>query len=241
MTITPDTFVADVATGSPASVKVFQRYGIDFCCGGRRPLRTASETAGVPLDRLIGDLEAAASVGAGPAVDWTVASLTELVQHISKTYHAPQAAELLRLEDLLARVERAHSERWPDLVLSLGRVVRSLANELLLHTDEEEDRLFPAIVALESGSPVAMHGRSLDRFLEQLEDEHVSVGRLLERLDSLTGGFVPPAGACPTFHALYHGLEELSATLKQHVHLENYILFPRAAALGRARADAEEA
>ena len=241
MTITPDTFVADVATGSPSSVKVFQRYGIDFCCGGRRPLRTASETAGIPLDRLIGDLEEAASVGSKPAVDWTIASLTDLVRHISETYHAPQAEELLRLEDLLTRVERAYSERWPDLVLSLGRVVRTLTTELLLHTDEEEERLFPAIVALENRGRAALHGRSLDRFLEQLEDEHVSVGRLLERLHSLTGGFAPPAGACPTFRALYHGLEDLTTTLKQHVHLENYVLFPRAAALGRARADAEEA
>lgn len=241
MTITPETFVADVATGHPSSVRVFQRYGIDFCCGGRQPLRTASETAGVPLDRLIGDLEEATSVLDADRVDWAVAPLTELARHISETYHAPQAKELMRLEDMMARVERAHSDKWPDLVLSLGRVVRSLTHELLVHTDEEEERLFPAIVALEEGGHVALHGRALDRFIEQLEDEHVSVGRLLDRLRSLTGAFVPPEGACPTFRGLYHGLEELSATLKQHVHLENYVLFPRAAALGRARADAGEA
>jgi regulator of cell morphogenesis and NO signaling len=116
----------------------------------------------------------------------------------------------------------------------------ALAQELLFHTADEEQRLFPAIVALERGEAVPLHGRALDRFLEKLEDDHFSVGRMLQQLHSLTGGFDPPEDACNTFRALYHGLHELSDTLKQHVHLENHVLFPRAAALGRARADAVE-
>lgn len=239
MTITPDTFVADVATQNPASIRVFQRYGIDFCCGGRRPLREASQTAGISIDRLLGDLQTAGPVAPG-GDDWNVAPLAQVVRHISETYHAPLEGELLRIDAMLTKVEHAHADRWPDLLLSLGRVVRTLAQELTEHTEEEEDRLFPAILALEERQHVALHGRALDRFIEQLEDEHVSVGRLLERLRALTNAFAAPEGACPTFKGLYHALEEFSTTLKRHVHLENYVLFPRAAALGRARADAVE-
>jgi regulator of cell morphogenesis and NO signaling len=61
-----------------------------------------------------------------------------------------------------------------------------------------------------------------------MEDEHDAAGAALARLRELTGGFQPPAGACPTFRGLYHGLAELEADLHRHIHLENNVLFPRA-------------
>jgi regulator of cell morphogenesis and NO signaling len=48
---------------------------------------------------------------------------------------------------------------------------------------------------------------------------------------SATRGYTLPEGACPTYAALYHGLEEFEHDLHTHVHLENNILFPRAVAL----------
>jgi regulator of cell morphogenesis and NO signaling len=38
---------------------------------------------------------------------------------------------------------------------------------------------------------------------------------------------VPP-GACNTWRALWNGLEALERDLREHIHLENNILFPRA-------------
>lgn len=240
MTITPDAFVGDIATQLPSAAAVFHRYGIDFCCGGRQPLRTACRDAGVPVDRVIEEMRAAEAPAASRAIDLKEARLSELVLHISTTYHAPLETDLKQLEALLQKVEAAHGTRLPDLVPPLARIVRTLATELASHTAEEEDRLFPTIVALEHHDPALLHGRALDRFIEQLEDEHITVGRLLEQLRALTNGFTPPDDACATFRRLYAGLDEFSATLKQHVHLENYVFFPRAAALGRARADAVE-
>ena len=43
----------------------------------------------------------------------------------------------------------------------------------------------------------------------------------------------PPEGACPTHRALYNGLEEFERALRQHVHLENNIVFPRALEMER--------
>lgn len=240
MTITPDTFVGDIATQFPSAASVFHRYGIDFCCGGRQPLRTACREAGVPVEQVIADVRAPEAPAPSRAIDLRDVPLTELVNHISTSYHAPLTADLDRLEALLQRVEAAHGARLPELVPPLARIVRKLARELASHTAEEENRLFPTIGALERHDPSLLHGRALDRFLEELEDEHITVGRLLERLRSLTEGFRPPEDACATFRRLYAELDQFSATLKQHVHLENYVLFPRAAALGRARADAVE-
>jgi iron-sulfur cluster repair protein YtfE (RIC family) len=98
MNITPETRVAEIAAHNPATIRIFQRFTIDFCCGGKRPL------AEVCAERLV-------------------------------------------------------------------------------------------------------------------------------HLRELTAGYAPPPDACNTFRGLYHGLAELERALHEHIHLENNVLFPRAARL----------
>ena len=66
-----------------------------------------------------------------------------------------------------------------------------------------------------------------------MEHEHDSAGRTLEKLRAVTGGYVLPPDACPTFAAFYEGLEQMEADLHQHIHLENNILFPRSTEMER--------
>ncbi len=40
MTTTAQT-VREIALNQPSSIRVFERYGIDYCCGGRKPLAEA--------------------------------------------------------------------------------------------------------------------------------------------------------------------------------------------------------
>jgi len=61
-----------------------------------------------------------------------------------------------------------------------------------------------------------------------LEWEHDRAAELLAELRTLTGAYVAPEWGCQTLRALYHGLEELEASMHVHVHLENNVLFPRA-------------
>ena len=73
-------------------------------------------------------------------------------------------------------------------------------------------------------------GRLRKAGIRQLEHEHDSAGGLLVKLREVTGNYTLPQDACPTFAALYEGLQEMEADLHQHIHLENNILFPRAIA-----------
>lgn len=43
--------------------EVFQRFGLDCCCGGQLPVATAAERHGVELERLLEALEAEAAGG----------------------------------------------------------------------------------------------------------------------------------------------------------------------------------
>jgi regulator of cell morphogenesis and NO signaling len=232
--ITPDTHVADVAIAHPATVRVFQQHGIDFCCGGKRPLSDASDDHGVALAVLLAELESALETEQpGDGCDWRERPLAELIAHIVSTYHQPQREELPRLAAMMAKVLSVHGDHWPQMLRPLAAALAILTREADAHTDDEETRVFPAIVALESGTPVDL--AIFEEMRADLEQEHAGMGALLAEMKFMTNGFAPPAEACTTFRALFAGLQELTETLHNHVHLENHILFPRAGALAADR------
>ena len=235
MNITPDTRVAEIATGNPATIRIFQRFGIDFCCGGKRPLREVCAEKHMTFGELRTALEDAGSAGAAdlPPAD---APLPELIRFILDEYHADLRGELPRLGQMAAKVLDVHGEKHPEVVPMLAATFRELRQELEDHMMKEERVLFPYVVRLEAlaasdqGLPASPFG-SIQAPIGMMEHEHDVAGRLLARMRELTGGYIPPADACNTFRGLYHGLAELERDLHEHIHLENNVLFPRAAQL----------
>ena len=84
---------------------------------------------------------------------------------------------------------------------------------------------------METTSSLAMPPGAINHPIRAMEHEHAVAGQALAEMRRLTGGYQPPRDACNTFRVLYHQLEELESDLHTHIHLENNILFPRAAKL----------
>jgi regulator of cell morphogenesis and NO signaling len=234
MQITRNSTVADVATSLPATIKVFQQHEIDFCCGGKRPLAEACAERGLEVEALLGELRAA-TAPAARGQNWEQAPMTDLVAHIQARFHGPLRQELPRLGQMLVKVVSRHGDRHPE-TRPLQETFNALHAELLHHMQKEDAILFPAVVALESGRPDGFGGFAwIDQPIEVMEAEHEEAGRALATMRELTGRYTPPDDACPTFRGLYHGLAELERDLHEHIHLENNVLFPRAARLAQAR------
>lgn len=232
MEITANSTVADVATSLPATIKVFQQHDIDFCCGGKRPLAEVCADQGLDIERLVGELRAA-TAPAGAEQNWEQTALTDLIGHIQSRFHGPLRQELPRLGQMLVKVVSRHGEHHPE-TQPLKDTFDRLHVELLHHMQKEDMVLFPAITALETGRGDAGPGAWIAGPIEVMEMEHDEAGRALATMRELTGGYKPPADACPTFRGLYYGLAELERDMHVHIHLENNILFPRAARLGEA-------
>jgi len=230
MQITETTTVAAVASALPSSVRVFQRYGIDFCCGGKSALAAACQAHGVSYTELVGAIEASAQQPAADARDWNREPLHALVDHIVATYHEPLHQELPRLEAMAAKVHRVHGSKAACLA-RVDAIVTDLSADLQSHMRKEEAVLFPAIRAVEAGgarTPIPVSAP-----ITVMEAEHDQAGALLSELRTITDGYAAPEWACQTFRALYQGLADLEAAMHVHVHLENNVLFPRAVALTR--------
>lgn len=232
MNITPDTYVATLATRHPGTLRVFQRHGIDFCCGGKRPLAEACAEHDLDFSALQEELTRAMTPNDDDR-NWDEAPLGELVDHIVERYHLRLREDLPRLRAMAEKVLSVHGETHPDVLPDLAATFRRLQAEMESHTQKEEMALFPHIRHMDEPGREGS-APPLDDPIAMMEAEHTEVAQALAHLRDLTDGFEPPKGACTTFRGLYHGLAELEADTHRHIHLENNVLFPRALELARS-------
>jgi len=213
--------LAELVLERPAHARVFERLGLDYCCGGKESLEDACAERGLDPATVAAFLESELEPSAAESADWTAAPLADLCAHIVETHHARLRWELPRLSELAERVLAVHGADRPELA-EVREVFEGLRAELEEHVEDEEARLFPAILA---GGPPA------PETLAQLEHDHDAAGAALRRLRELTGGYALDRALCSTYRLLLEGLHGLELDLHQHVHEENNVLFPRVRAL----------
>lgn len=227
--VTADSHVSDLVLEQPTRARVFEQFGIDYCCGGRTPLEEACADKGIDLAAVITALEEPLLAEAED-VDWTAVSVSDLVDHIIGHHHAYLRAELPTLRMLVDKVATVHGERHPEL----GEVQRAFhltANELEEHMVKEEQILFPACVALEQGVGGRFPFGSVASPIAMMVHEHDEVAAGLAGMRTATGGFAPPPDACNSYRAMLERLAVLERDTHRHVHEENNVLSPRAIAL----------
>jgi regulator of cell morphogenesis and NO signaling len=234
MSTMTDKTVRDWALETPAAARVFEKLGIDYCCGGGQTLKEACQAAGVPLEAAMDSLDRAQRAAGAERKDrdWQSEPLSELIENIKNTHHQFVRQETARLGPLFEKVCAVHGRRHPELA-RLQSIFHDLAQELAAHLFKEEAVLFPYIVRLEEATieqqPVAPAPFGTVRNpVAMMLREHDDAGSALRALRRESGNYAVPNDACASYQSLYRALAEFEADLHQHIHLENNILFPRA-------------
>jgi regulator of cell morphogenesis and NO signaling len=230
--------IREIALAAPATVRVFEEFKIDYCCGGRRSISEACAAAGVApdvLERRIDEILVKGESGSEDAVE--LRSPTKLIDHIETTHHVFTRAEIERLMPLMAKVAVRHGEHHPEL-RQLESIFTALADSLLPHMMKEENVLFPFIKRLdmcsENGLPVPLAPfGSVQNAVRMMMADHDTDGDRLAQMRAITHDYQLPNDACPSFTALFAGLQDLERDLHRHIHLENNVLFPAALELER--------
>ena len=241
MTVVMDKSVRELALENPSSTKVFERLGIDYCCGGNKSLQEACRVADLNIDQVLDSLDKAAQadLARDEQREWQVEPLAALIEHIQSTHHKYTKEEIARLGPLFEKVCSVHSNKHPEL-LEVREIFQNLAQELSAHMMKEETILFPYIVRVESAvtrketMPRAPFG-SVQNPVSMMEHEHDSAGHALRGMRQRTNGYSAPADSCVSYQTLYKALAIFEADLHQHIHLENNILFPRALVVEKGR------
>jgi len=241
MSVTTEKTVRELALENHAATRVFEKLGIDYCCGGNKSLEEACRAAKLPIEHVLDDLEIADQSARASRTDrdWQVEPLAELVAHIKNTHHKYVREEIARLGPLFDKVCSVHGKNHPEL-LDVRNSFRGLAEELTTHLMKEEVVLFPYIVRMEESiiqhEPVLPSPfGSVANPISMMEHEHDSAGNALRAMRKASSGYLAPAEACVSYKTLYKALAEFETDLHQHIHLENNILFPRAVAMEQKR------
>lgn len=232
MTISTTRTVRELAVEIPNAPRVFEEFGIDYCCGGKRSLDEACAAAKLPVEEVTKALSAAAKTSAPDDTQLQSGSLAELIDHIVKTHHKFTRDESARLKRLLDKVCSVHGKNHPEL-LDIRETFSALEQELTLHLMKEENVLFPYIVRAEEACfqnepPLPAPFGTVQNPIRMMMQEHDGAGEALRHIRQTSGDFATPADACISYQTLYQALAGFEADLHQHIHLENNILFPRA-------------
>jgi regulator of cell morphogenesis and NO signaling len=226
--------VGELAVENPHATRVFEKLGIDYCCGGQRPLSEACAAAKVSVDAVLTGLEQAEAQAAETAQqkNWQAESISALVGHIVSTHHVYVKEEVPRIYELAAKVFSVHGKNHPELE-RVQQLIGELGEELFAHLSKEEQILFPYLVqaerAVQTGGPTphSCFG-TVQNPVRMMMMEHDAAGDALRELRSITPNYAAPADACTTYKTLYQAMDAFEKDLHQHIHLENNILFPRA-------------
>jgi regulator of cell morphogenesis and NO signaling len=233
MNISDTTTIRELAAGILGATRVFESFGIDYCCGGRRSLADACRVASVPIEDLTRSLEEAGHASQpGVDRDWRQESLTALTEYIIDIHHAFTRQEIDRLERLFDKVCSRHGKNHPEL-FEAQKTFHRLKQDLIPHMLKEEQVLFPYIIRMEEAAgegravPPPFFGAARNP-VRMMMAEHDTACDMLQQLRGITKGYTTPPDGCVSFQTLYQALAAFEADLHQHIHLENNILFPRA-------------
>lgn len=233
--------VREWAVENPEAIRIFEKFGIDYCCGGGKSLEEACATAKHSIDEVLDSLELAEQQAKTKQKDrnWRIEPLADLVDHITRTHHKYTREEIARLGPLFDKVVSVHGKNHPELQ-QVRAVFRGLAQELTMHMMKEEAMLFPYIVRMEEAviqrEPVIPPPfGTVENPVTMMMHEHDSAGDALRAIRQLSSNYTAPGDACISYQTLYRALSEFEKDLHEHIHLENNILFPRAIAMEKAR------
>ncbi len=212
----------------PELTRVFETLGIDYCCGGKKPIGELFEKKGLDAATFVQVLPFMLRNGQEQVADPGALSLDALIENIVHTHHAYLRQELPRINALVEKVAAVHGKQETRL-LALHSVIQQFTDEINAHAAKEEHVLFPAInQLLQAQEPPRFPFGTLANPIQAMEMEHDQAGGGLEEMRALTDGFTPPEWACNTFRALYDALGTLEKDMHIHIHKEINILFPRA-------------
>lgn len=228
--------VRDLVIAKPAAARVFEKFGIDYCCGGEKSLAEACSSAKVKMEEIEAALDQPAPHN--DERDWQKAPLAELAAYIVTKHHGFTREEIRRLTPLLAKVIGVHGGNHAELH-EIRTLFAELAQEMTMHMMKEEHMLFPYIEELESAvkrgvRPALPMFGTVQNPVRMMMMEHDSSGQVLHKIKEITNGYAAPEDACVSYQTLYSALQEFEADMHQHIHLENNILFPRAIELEAA-------
>ena len=218
--------LGEIVTDDFRSAAIFKKAGLDFCCGGKKTLESASAEKMIDPDNILNqllDLEKSGSDRGNNYKEWSPSFLAD---YIVNSHHKYVLKTLPDLMFYTKKISEVHGERHKEL-FEVADLFSKINTELLQHLRNEETVLFPAIRKVQENVSPAIRA-VISSEISRMTGEHEFAGNAMDRINELTNGYSVPSDACNTYTVTMKLLGEFEDDLHTHVHLENNILYPAA-------------
>jgi regulator of cell morphogenesis and NO signaling len=235
MPITGESTVGEIVAADFRTTKVFEQHGIDFCCGGAVRLAAACRDKGLDPAALAVELESVQQAPTEQGQKFAAWPLSFLADYIVNVHHVYLRENDGQIAAYARKTADVHGDRHSE-VRRIATIFEKIAAGMEGHLQEEEEVLFLAIKRAEAARNAGLTPEDKDReairnSLLRLHREHEEVGEAVHLIRHLSGEYAIPDDACTTFRLTYQKLRAFEDDLHTHVHLENNILFAKAAQL----------
>ncbi len=231
LTINPNTTIAEIIKKDIRTAEIFDKYGIDFCCGGRQLLKDACHNSRLQFDEIIFEIEKKINPNLPENIDYASWEIDRLIYHIMEKHHNYVNHNISFLLNLSTKVSSVHGAKHPEYI-RIEILVKELAEDLRIHLKKEEDILFPYALRMVSAKRLGIDipfpsFETVQNPIAVMESEHDHAGTILKEISELTHLFTIPRDACNSVQLLFSKLKEFEDDLHIHVHLENNLVFPK--------------
>lgn len=228
MSINENDTLGTIVANNISTSKVFDKYGLDYCCGGEKTLQEVCVERNIDIMNLIEDLNNGDSLSNG--VDYNSWPLDLLIDYIEKKHHRYVREETPLISERLVRLCHVHGDKHPELH-QIKQLFEDSGKELFIHMQKEETILFPYIrnlVGTKGVNPAIIPFGSLKNPIAMMKKEHEFEGERFNKIREISNQYTCPKDGCNTYLATFQLLKDFERDLHLHIHLENNILFPKA-------------
>lgn len=214
---------------------IFEKYSLDFCCKGAKSFSDACMEKNLNAAEILSELQNTEVISDTNSLRFADWEPDFLVDYIINNHHNYIRNAIPVISAHAEKVASKHGDSHPE-TMEVHKIFSRVSKDLKQHLMKEEEILFPFIKYMVKTDKQKLRAErsyfgTVVNPIKMMEAEHVNAGDDMFQIRKLTNNFNPPEGACTTYTIYYKELKEFEEDLHKHVHLENYILFPKAIGL----------
>ena len=123
--------VGEIAAKDYRKVEVFKKYGIDFCCGGKKSLSKVCREKGISQEQLEKELHQAEISTKLPSQDFNTWDLNFLADYIIQTHHKYVVQAMAPIFEYTQKVARVHGHQHPEVIEAASLFVKVSKDEYI--------------------------------------------------------------------------------------------------------------
>lgn len=220
----------EIVSENQEAAKVFYKFGIDYCCNGKKTLTQSAAELNIDLEEICNELSSL-SGNSKLTAEVNVSMPDELINYIIDKHHGYLHLNLPLIHEC-GQIVLLEVQNKSGKVEEAVRLFAELRDNLTRYLFKEEHIIFPYILniteAYKNNLKIEIPPfRKIMNSLNFMELENNETHALLNQIKISTDNFSLPENASKTFKLFFSKLMELEENIYQHMHLKNNILFPK--------------